>query len=74
MYGDWVEAAPEGIADRRLPAALARLPERLRRVPPLADVEKYSYKEVAATPAVPIGTVMSRLSRARERTRRMMKG
>ena len=84
VYGDWVEEAaaklrapepaPEGIADGRMLAALARLPERLRRVLLLADLEEYSYKEVAATLAIPIGTVMSRLSRARERMRRMMKG
>ena len=82
VFGEWAEeaaakmAAPapvaEGIADKRLLTALAKLPERFRRVLLLADVEEYSYKEVAAALAVPIGTVMSRLSRAREQMRRTM--
>ncbi len=84
VFGEWVEEAAakrpapeparEGIADKRLLAALAKLPERFRRVLLLADVEEYSYKEVAEKLAVPIGTVMSRLSRARERMRRTMEG
>ena len=84
VYGEWVEEAAakmpapepaaEGIADKRLLAALAKLPERFRRVLLLADIEEYSYKEVAEKLAVPIGTVMSRLSRARERMRRTMEG
>ncbi len=84
VSGKWVEEAAaklpapepaaEGIADKRILAALAKLPERFRRVLLLADVEEYSYQEVAEKLAVPIGTVMSRLSRARERMRRTMAG
>lgn len=83
VFGEWAEEAaakmparepaPEGIADKRLLAALANLPERFRRVLLLADVDEYSYKEVAAALAVPIGTVMSRLSRARQQMRRTLK-
>ena len=45
--------------------AVSRLPEEQRAVVMLVCVEGQSYKEAADTLAVPIGTVMSRLSRAR---------
>ncbi len=62
---------PEGGALRSLvaseiSAALAALPEDHRTVVLLADVEELSYKEIADVVGCPIGTVMSRLHRARK--------
>jgi RNA polymerase sigma-70 factor (ECF subfamily) len=50
--------------------AIERLPETLRSVLLLVTVEDLSYAEVAQVLDIPIGTVMSRLSRAREQVRR----
>jgi RNA polymerase sigma-70 factor (ECF subfamily) len=49
--------------------ALAALPEEQRAVLLLVGVEDLSYQEAARVLGVPIGTVMSRLSRGRERLR-----
>ncbi|KKW90356.1 RNA polymerase sigma factor [Sphingobium chungbukense] len=54
--------------------AIAQLPEDQRAVLLLVSVEDLSYEEAAATLQVPIGTIMSRLSRARERLRRILDG
>ena len=57
-------------ADRaRVEAALRRLPVEYREVLVLRELEELSYKQVASIAGIPIGTVMSRLSRARERLR-----
>jgi RNA polymerase sigma-70 factor (ECF subfamily) len=50
-------------------AALEELPLQYREVILLCDVEEMSYQEIAATLAIPIGTVMSRLSRGRKAMR-----
>jgi RNA polymerase sigma-70 factor (ECF subfamily) len=50
-------------------SALAELPESFRTVVYLADVEGYAYRDIAEMVGVPIGTVMSRLSRARAKLR-----
>jgi RNA polymerase sigma-70 factor (ECF subfamily) len=47
--------------------ALEALPVEFREVIVLRDLEGLSYKEIAAVAAVPLGTVMSRLARARRR-------
>ncbi|HEV2160029.1 RNA polymerase sigma factor [Bradyrhizobium sp.] len=51
---------------------LARLPEEQRAVLLLVAVEDFSYAEAAKMLDVPVGTVMSRLSRARERLQQEM--
>ena len=50
---------------------VGRLPVDQREVLLLAAVEEMRYEAIAAALAIPVGTVMSRLSRARERLRRM---
>ncbi|MBC7931523.1 MAG: sigma-70 family RNA polymerase sigma factor [Rubrivivax sp.] len=62
----------ESLRDEEVLAALDRVPERFREVVLLADVEEFSYKEVARILGVPIGTVMSRLSRGRKLLRGML--
>jgi RNA polymerase sigma-70 factor, ECF subfamily len=52
--------------------ALERLPVHFREVILLCDLEEMSYQEIAETLAIPIGTVMSRLSRARKSMREML--
>ncbi len=55
-----------------LVAQMGRLPTDQREVLLLAAVEEMHYDEIAATLDVPMGTVMSRLSRARARLRRLV--
>lgn len=60
-------------ADRQLVQnALERLPVPYREVILLCDVEEMSYREIAETLAIPVGTVMSRLSRARKAMRELL--
>jgi RNA polymerase sigma-70 factor, ECF subfamily len=59
---------------RDLLRAFATLPEEQRSVLVLIAVEDLSYEEAARVLGVPIGTVMSRLSRGRERLRHLMNG
>ena len=54
--------------------AFEALPEEQRAVLLLVGVEDVSYQEAARVLGVPIGTVMSRLSRGRERLRRSVRG
>lgn len=61
-----------GIEQGDIMALVASLPEDQRAVLLLIGVEDLTYAEAAAVLDVPLGTVMSRLSRARERLRRMM--
>jgi RNA polymerase sigma factor (sigma-70 family) len=59
---------------RDLVDALNRLPEEQRSVLLLVSVEDLSYAEAASVLGIPIGTVMSRLARGRERLRQMTAG
>jgi len=59
---------------RDLDRAIARLPAEQRAVLLLVTLEEMSYEEVARALGIPTGTVMSRLSRAREKLRTMMLG
>lgn len=56
---------PERISDREVLNALDRLSAEHREIVLLADVQEFSYKEIAEILEVPVGTVMSRLSRGR---------
>ncbi len=66
-HADTPEAALEkhqGL--RQLDAALASLPDELRECLVLRELEDFSYKEIVQATGVPMGTVMSRLWRARQ--------
>jgi len=65
-------AQEDSLMVRDLGRALAGLPEEQREVLLLVALEDMSYDEAARTLGIPIGTVMSRLSRARERLRAAM--
>jgi RNA polymerase sigma factor (sigma-70 family) len=70
-------ANPEALASQtddreRLKRALESIPPRAREVLVLRELEGCSYKEIAEIAAIPIGTVMSTLARARERLRRTL--
>lgn len=61
------QSAIAGDRRRQVAAALAALPVDAREILVLREIEDLSYKQIAAVIDVPIGTVMSRLARARER-------
>jgi RNA polymerase sigma-70 factor (ECF subfamily) len=68
--------APSGGADQLLDLqrCLLRLPDEQREVLLLVTLQDLSYQDVARITGTPIGTVMSRLSRARSRLRELMDG
>jgi RNA polymerase sigma factor (sigma-70 family) len=61
------QSALAGDRRRQLAAALAALPADAREILVLREIEDLSYKHIAAVLDLPIGTVMSRLARAREK-------
>jgi RNA polymerase sigma-70 factor (ECF subfamily) len=52
--------------------ALRSLPEEFREVIVLREFEELSYKEIAEVVKIPVGTVMSRLARARSRLKQII--
>jgi RNA polymerase sigma-70 factor, ECF subfamily len=58
-------AVPQDLTDEEIISTIGNLPEIFRQVVVLSDVEEFSYKEIASILGIPIGTVMSRLSRGR---------
>ena len=60
-----VPQVPKDITDEDILRALETVPLEFRGVVLMADVEDFSYKEIAETLRIPLGTVMSRLSRGR---------
>jgi len=64
----------DGIEVRDLDRVMHRLPAEQREVMLLIAVEEMGYAEAAATLGVPIGTVMSRLARGREKLRQELQG
>lgn len=65
-------SVPDHLTDTEVIAALDKLPEHYRSVVLLADVHEFDYKEVAQILDIPIGTVMSRLSRARTQLKKSL--
>ena len=64
----------ERLAVLDLQAALDLLPTEQKEIVLLVALEDMAYAEIATTLGIPIGTVMSRLSRGRERLRALMEG
>jgi RNA polymerase sigma-70 factor (ECF subfamily) len=59
-----------GVPDEQIQRAMVALPEEYRSVVIMALIEDLSYKEIAGALSIPIGTVMSRLHRARKQLQR----
>lgn len=66
------EEALDQFVDSDIKGAVEALPENFRLPVLLADVEGFSYKEIAEIMDVPIGTVMSRLHRGRKQLQRAL--
>lgn len=62
----------DALPDDEVKAALESLPEQFRIAVILADIEGFSYKEIAEIMDVPIGTVMSRIHRGRKQLQKRL--
>jgi RNA polymerase sigma-70 factor (ECF subfamily) len=62
----YTSPVPENLTDQELLSVLRNLPQQFAEVVMLADVHEFSYKEIQQSLGIPIGTVMSRLSRGRQ--------
>ncbi|XCB30710.1 sigma-70 family RNA polymerase sigma factor [Arcanobacterium hippocoleae] len=65
--------ALENLPNEEIRQAFAKLPEDRRQVVHLADIEGFSYQEIAEIMGTPIGTVMSRLNRGRKQLREILR-
>jgi RNA polymerase sigma-70 factor (ECF subfamily) len=77
VFAEVQEVDPEGrffdrIVDDEVLQAIDRLPEEFRETLVLSDVEGLSYAEIAEVTSVPVGTVKSRLFRARQALQRQL--
>jgi RNA polymerase sigma-70 factor (ECF subfamily) len=68
----YIEPIPERLTDDDILAAIDRLPTRFRAIVLIVDVEEFSYKEASQILSIPLGTVMSRLSRGRRLLREQL--
>jgi RNA polymerase sigma-70 factor (ECF subfamily) len=62
----YMEPVAEQLTDDEVIQAFRKLPQQFAEVVMLADVQEFSYKEIQETLGIPVGTVMSRLSRGRQ--------
>ena len=64
----------KGLNSQLIQSAIDDLPVHYRETLLLSDVEEMSYREIAEILSIPIGTVMSRLARARKQIREFLRG
>lgn len=70
----WTAPVSDKLTDEEILAALDEIPADFKAIVLLVDVEEFAYKEVAEILEIPIGTVMSRLSRGRKLLREKLSG
>ena len=68
------ESIPDDLTDDEVLSALEQIPRHYAEVVLLADVQEFSYQEIREALGIPIGTVMSRLSRGRQQLRGKLAG
>jgi RNA polymerase sigma factor (sigma-70 family) len=69
---DWERQRTDSDLSADMQWALDQLPDAYRWAVLLADVEEFTYQEIAATMECPVGTVMSRISRGRRMLGRLL--